>query len=197
MAAPTLKTSAGMTRPISSLIEPFTDLDRRSISRALCFRAMAKEVKVLTDKNTTVKLFDANGQEVSQLSLKSNGFGTFSGTFIAPSGGLNGMIRIGNENGSSFRLEEYKRPKFEVTVNQPKEQYRVSDTVLVSGTAMSYSGIPLDAAEVKYRVTRTARFPYRWLCWGWMPQSQPKQVAFGTATTDASGVFRDSNRGAA
>lgn len=149
-----------------------------------------KEVKTLTDKNTTVQLYDANGQEVSQLKLKSNGFGTFSGTFIAPTGGLNGMIRIGNENGShSFRLEEYKRPKFEVTVNQPKEQYRVSDTVLVSGTAMSYSGVPLVAAEVKYRVTRTARFPYRWLCWGWMPQSQPKQVAFGTATTDASGVF--------
>ena len=149
-----------------------------------------KEVKTLTDKNTTVKLYDANGQEVSQLKLKSNSFGTFSETFIAPTGGLNGMIRIGNENGShSFRLEEYKRPKFEVTVDQPKEQYRVSDTVLVSGTAMSYSGVPLDAAEVKYRVTRTARFPYRWLCWGWMPQSQPKQVAFGTATTDASGVF--------
>lgn len=159
--------------------------------KGIMLSSNGKDVKTLTDKNTTVKLFDANGQEVSELKLKSNDFGTFSGTFIAPTGGLNGMIRIGNENGShSFRLEEYKRPKFEVMVNQPKEQYRVSDTVLVSGTAMSYSGVPLDAAEVKYRVTRTARFPYRWLCWGWMPQSQPKQVAFGTATTDASGVFQ-------
>lgn len=150
-----------------------------------------KEVKTLTDKNTTVKLYDANGQEVSALNLKSNGFGTFSGTFIAPTGGLNGYIRIGNESGShSFRMEEYKRPKFVVTVNQPKEQFRVNDTVSVSGTAISYSGVPLDGAEVKYRVTRTARFPYPWLCWGWFPQSQPKQVAFGTATTDASGVFR-------
>ena len=149
------------------------------------------EVKTLTDKNTTVKLFDANGQEVSSLNLKSNGFGTFSGTFIAPTGGLNGYIRIGNESGShSFRMEEYKRPKFEVKVDQPKEQYRVNDTVSVSGTAISYSGVPLDGAEVKYRVTRTARFPYPWLCWGWFPQSQPKQVAFGTATTDASGVFQ-------
>ena len=149
------------------------------------------EVKALMDKNTTVQLFDANGQEVSKLSLKTNAFGTFSGTFIAPTGGLNGMIRIGNESGShSFRMEEYKRPKFEVTVNQPKGQFRVNDTVSVSGIAMSYSGVPLDGAEVKYRVTRTARFPYPWLCWGWFPQSQPKQVAFGTATSDASGVFQ-------
>lgn len=149
------------------------------------------EVKTLTEKSTTVKLYDTNGQEVSSVDLKSNGFGTFSGTFIAPTGGLNGYIRIGNESGShSFRMEEYKRPKFEVKVDQPKEQYRVNDTVSVSGTAISYSGVPLDGAEVKYRVTRTARFPYPWLCWGWFPQSQPKQVAFGTAKTDASGVFQ-------
>jgi hypothetical protein len=42
---------------------------------------------------------------------------------------------------------------------------------------------------VKYRVTRSARFPYPWRCWGWFPQSNPKQVAYGTATTDASGAF--------
>jgi uncharacterized protein YfaS (alpha-2-macroglobulin family) len=159
--------------------------------KGIMLSSNGKEVKTLTDKNTTVKLFDANGQEVSSLDLRSNGFGTFSGTFIAPTGGLNGYIRIGNESGShSFRMEEYKRPKFEVKVDQPKEQYRVNDTVSVSGTAISYSGVPLDGAEVKYRVTRTARFPYPWLCWGWFPQSQPKQVAFGTATTDASGVFQ-------
>ena len=158
--------------------------------KGITLSSNGSEVKPLIDKTTTVQMFDANGQEVSKLNLKTNAFGTFSGTFIAPTGGLNGMIRIGNESGShSFRMEEYKRPKFEVTVNQPKKQYRVNDTVSVTGTAMSYSGVPLDGAEIKYRVTRTARFPYRWLCWGWMPQSQPKQVAFGTATSDASGVF--------
>lgn len=158
--------------------------------KGITLSSNGSETKVLADKNITVQLFDANGQEVSKLSLKTNAFGTFSGTFIAPTGGLNGMIRIGNESGShSFRMEEYKRPKFEVKVDQPKDQFRVNDTVSVSGSAMSYSGIPLDGAEVKYRVTRTAHFPYRWLCWGWMPQSQPKQVAFGTTTSDASGVF--------
>ncbi|MGB0369094.1 MAG: MG2 domain-containing protein, partial [Flavobacteriales bacterium] len=158
--------------------------------KGLMLRSNGSEVETLRDKTTTVKLYDANGQEVSKLGLKSNEFGTFSGTFIAPTGGLNGQIRIGNETGSrSFRLEEYKRPKFEVKVENPTGQYQVNDTVSVSGSAISYSGVPLDGAEVKYRVTRTTSFPYRWLCWGWFPQSNPKQVAFGTAVSDASGQF--------
>lgn len=159
--------------------------------KGLMLRSNGADVETIRDKTTAVYLYDANGQEVSKLDLKSNEFGTFSGTFIAPTGGLNGSIRIGNESGShSFKMEEYKRPKFEVKVDNPKGQYQVNDTVLVSGTAMSYSGVPLDGVEVKYRVTRTTSFPYRWLCWGWFPRSNPKQVAFGTAVTDASGVFQ-------
>ncbi|MFT4544007.1 MAG: hypothetical protein ACI9EQ_000460 [Bacteroidia bacterium] len=158
--------------------------------KGLILRSNGTKVETLQGKSTTIKLYDANGQEVSKLDLKSNEFGTFSGTFIAPTGGLNGSIRIGNESGShSFRMEEYKRPKFEVKVDNPKGQYQVNDTVLISGSAMSYAGVPLDGAEVKYRVTRTTAFPYRWLCWGWFPQSNPKQVAFGTVTPDAGGVF--------
>ncbi|MDP6908178.1 MAG: MG2 domain-containing protein, partial [Flavobacteriales bacterium] len=159
--------------------------------KGIMLTSNGNEVKTVSDQNSTVQLFDANGQEVSSLELKTNGFGTFSGTFIAPTGGLNGMIRIGNTSGShSFRMEEYKRPKFEVTVNRPTDQFRVNDTVSVTGTALSYSGIPLDGAEVKYRVTRTARYPFPWLCWGWYPQSEPKHVAFGTTVSNEVGEFR-------
>ncbi|MCF8257153.1 MAG: hypothetical protein K9J06_06350 [Flavobacteriales bacterium] len=158
--------------------------------KGLMMRSNGKDVERVKDRNTTVRLFDVNGQEVSQLEVRTNAFGTFSGTFIAPTGGLNGFLRIGNEHGSiSFRMEEYKRPKFEVKLDAPTAQFRVGDTVAVQGMAVSYAGIPLDGAEVRYRVTRTARFPYPWRCWGWMPQSNPKQVAYGTATTDATGTF--------
>ncbi len=158
--------------------------------KGLMMRSNGKDVERVKDKPTTVRLFDVNGQEVSQLQVRTNAFGTFSGTFIAPTGGLNGYLRIGNEHGSlSFRMEEYKRLRFEVKLNAPTAQFRVGDTVAVQGVAVSYAGIPLDGAEVRYRVTRTARFPYPWRCWGWMPQSNPKQVAYGTATTDATGAF--------
>jgi uncharacterized protein YfaS (alpha-2-macroglobulin family) len=158
--------------------------------KGISLRSNGKDVERIANANTTVRLFDANGQETASLDLRTNTFGTFSGTFIAPTSGLNGFISIGNEHGShSFRMEEYKRPKFEVSLDAPKEQFRVGNTVAVIGLAKSYAGVPLAGAEVKYRVTRSARFPYPWRCWGWFPQSNPKQVAYGTATTDASGAF--------
>jgi uncharacterized protein YfaS (alpha-2-macroglobulin family) len=137
-----------------------------------------------------VRLFDTNGQEVSQISLKTNKYGTFSGTFILPSAGLNGNFRLGNENGSSaFKVEEYKRPKFEVSLEQPESQFKVGDTVSVSGSAKTYSGVPLTNADFKYRIVRNTTFPYRWLCWHWQPPTQQKQVAFGPGTTDTNGRF--------
>ncbi len=158
--------------------------------KGIMLRSDGQKAECVANASTSVRLHDANGQEVSSLQLASNSYGTFSGTFIAPTGGLNGYISIQNETGShSFRMEEYKRPKFEVTLDAPTDQFRVGDTVAVIGLAKSYAGVPLTGAEVKYRVTRSARFPYPWRCWGWFPRSNPKQVAFGTATTDASGAF--------
>lgn len=158
--------------------------------KGLMMRSNGDDVEREKDRATTVTLYDVNGQQVSNVEVRTNSFGTFSGTFIAPTGGLNGYLRIGDNHGSiSFRMEEYKRPRFEVKLDAPKEQLRVGDTVTVQGAAISYAGVPLADAEVRYRITRNARFPYPWRCWGWMPQSNPKQVAYGKATTDADGRF--------
>jgi hypothetical protein len=158
--------------------------------KGLMLRSNGDDVEREKDRATTVTLYDVNGQQVSTMEVRTNSFGTLSGTFIAPTGGLNGYLRIGDNHGSiSFRMEEYKRPKFEVKLDAPKEQLRVGDTVMVQGTAISYAGVPLADAEVRYRITRNARFPYPWRCWGWFPQSNPKQVAYGTATTDSDGRF--------
>jgi hypothetical protein len=158
--------------------------------KGLMWRSNGDEVEREKDRSTTVTLYDVNGQQVSKVEVRTNSFGSFSGTFIAPTGGLNGYMRIGDDHGSlNFRMEEYKRPKFEVKLDAPKEQLRVGDTVTVQGVAVSYAGVPLADAEVRYRITRNARFPYPWRCWGWMPQSNPKQVAYGTGTTDADGRF--------
>jgi uncharacterized protein YfaS (alpha-2-macroglobulin family) len=158
--------------------------------KGLMLRSNGNDVEREKDRATTVTLYDVNSQQVSTVEVRTNSFGTFSGTFIAPTGGLNGYMRIGDNHGSiSFRMEEYKRPRFEVKLDAPKEQLRVGDTVMVQGAAISYAGVPLANAEVRYRITRNARFPYPWRCWGWFPQSNPKQVAYGKATTDADGRF--------
>lgn len=147
--------------------------------------------ELITGKSTTVKFYDANYQEVSKLELTTNEYGSFSGSFIAPAAGLTGQMHIQNESGSSyFSVEEYKRPHFEVVVDPVKGAFRVNDTVNVVGHAKSYSGAAVDGAQVKYRVTRSARFPWWWWCWrGYYPQSNTVEIANGSVMTDDTGGF--------
>jgi hypothetical protein len=146
---------------------------------------------LITGKSTTVKFYDANYQEVSKLELTTNEYGSFSGSFVAPSAGLTGQMHIQNESGSSyFSVEEYKRPHFEVVVDPVKGAFRINDTVKVVGHAKSFSGAAVDGAEVKYRVVRTARFPWWWWCWrGYYPTSNTVEITNGSVMTDDTGGY--------
>lgn len=146
---------------------------------------------IMKGKSTTVKFYDANYQEVTKLELTTNDYGSFSGSFIAPSAGLTGQMHLQNESGSAyFSVEEYKRPHFEVVVDPVKGAYRVNDSVDVVGHARSFSGAAVDGAEVKYRVVRSARFPWWWWCWyGYYPQSPTVEIANGVVMTDDTGGF--------
>jgi uncharacterized protein YfaS (alpha-2-macroglobulin family) len=140
---------------------------------------------------TTVTLYDVNRQKAGKLELTTNEFGTFNGTFVAPNKGLNGNMRIRNAHGSiSFSVEDYKRPKFEVSFKPVKGSFKVNDTVAVTGKAKAYSGANIDGAEVTYRVVRRARFP-RWYYYyyGYTPSSPSMQITKGTTTTNAQGEF--------
>jgi len=73
-----------------------------------------KTSKILTGKTSKVDLYDVNWQEKSTLNLTTNEFGSFQGSFVAPTGGLNGQMQIRDPHGAVyFRVEDYKRPKFE------------------------------------------------------------------------------------
>lgn len=150
---------------------------------------------VLKNQAVTVSFRDANYQETSMLQLRTNEYGTFSGQFTAPSTGLTGQMQLVSSIGGNshfFRVEDYKRPKFEVGFDPVKETYRLNDTVSVQGKAVAYAGSNVDGAKVAWRVVREARFP--WLPWWyrrwWFPvQSETMEIANGTATTDAEGKF--------
>ena len=74
-----------------------------------------KDVAVVPNKDITIELLDVNYQKVSELRLKTNDYGSYSGQFTAPSGVLTGSMSLKDDYGStSFRVEEYKRPKFDV-----------------------------------------------------------------------------------
>lgn len=148
--------------------------------------------KIMPGFKTTVTLYDVNYQKVEDIALISNEYGSIQGTFTLPSGMLNGMMSI-SANGYGthyFSVEEYKRPKFEVTFDTIKETFRLKETVKISGEAKTYAGSSVDNATVNYRVVRRTYFPYRWWYWWSYPAVNSEHVIkYGSLTTDADGKY--------
>ncbi len=153
-----------------------------------------KEHSVLSNKKVDVIFKDANYKEVKKLTLTTNEFGSFNGIFKAPEGLLNGRFTIYTNKGSKqIKVEEYKRPKFEVVMDSLTNNVRLGDEVTVTGKAKAYAGNAIDGAKVKYTVRRTVRYPYRWCWWyygGGVSQSQEIVLTTGEAKTDKHGQFK-------
>jgi hypothetical protein len=141
-------------------------------------------------KNSTIRLSDNNGQEIDKKTFSANEFGSYAGDFIAPKNVLLGSMSLQIESPSGYghiRVEEYKRPKFEVTLNQPEKQFRLNEEVNIKGSAISYSGAPLQGATFKYRVIRGVRLP-SW--WHWSnPYANEQEISNGVGKTDDKGEF--------
>ncbi len=137
-----------------------------------------------------IRLLDNNGKEVGKEIKDANDWGSFSGDFIAPQNVLTGKMKIvANEmrGETTISVEEYKRPKFEVTLMTPEKQFRLEENVEVHGKALSYAGAPLISAKVKYRVVRGVKLPWWWY---WEnPYSAEQEISHGIITTNDSGEF--------
>ncbi|MDW8230648.1 MAG: MG2 domain-containing protein, partial [Saprospiraceae bacterium] len=149
--------------------------------------------RILPGAKVQVTFYDANGQPKGQLALISNEYGTFNGAFQAPTSGLTGAMSIraeGYSGQASFSVEEYKRPKFEVTFQPIEGSYRVGDVVKVRGEAKNYAGNSVDGAQVRYRVVRQTRIPWWWSWRIWPPfGGEEVEIANGITTTAADGSF--------
>lgn len=150
-----------------------------------------KHSNILTQEHTNVELLDVNWQKVADIDLVTNEYGTFNGSFVAPSKGLTGPMTLRNKNGhTQITVEEYKRPKFEVIFDSLKNAYKIGQQVTSSGIAKSYSGTDIDGAKVTYRVTRNLYVPWHYNYW-WCPRIEvpEKQIANGTVLTNENGKF--------
>lgn len=147
--------------------------------------------EILPEKNSSVTFYDVNYQVVKTLELKTNEYGSLSGSFVIPNSGVTGQMRISNESGTVyFSVEEYKRPKFEVTSEPVKGAYRINDKIEVKGTAKTFAGSVVDGATVKYRVVRSARFPWWWYSWrGYYPQSSTTEITNGSVISNDTGGY--------
>ncbi len=174
-----------------SIYRPGQTIYFKGISVMQKTKGDTKTYEVLKDRKTSVTLKDANYQDVKTIELTTNEFGSFTGTFTAPDGLLTGQFQIVAESGQTFfNIEEYKRPKFEVTFDTIKGTYKLNDVVKVKGLAKAFAGNNIDGATVKYRVERNARFPYYWCFYRWgQPSSPSMELTHGTAVTKADGSF--------
>ncbi len=166
--------------------------------KVICTRSnqTTNEYHVSADEQLTVELLDANGKVVHTANHRCNKLGSCNGSFNLPASGLTGQMTLRTtapfQGSASVRVEEYKRPKFEVKIDAPTDPVRLGESVTVSGKATAYTSAPIDSATVSYRVVRRTQFPPWWgfRCWWLPPSPMPEQtIAEGTTTTDESGKF--------
>jgi hypothetical protein len=141
---------------------------------------------------TTINFTDVNEQKIATQTFTTNEFGSFNGSFEIPQGLLPGIMTLSNGSGSvTFSVEEYKRPTFEVSFDPVEGNYHLNDSVTIIGKAIAYAGNNIDGADVKYKVVRSARFPFWEIGW-WMPmRSVPEtEIMQGMLKTAADGSFK-------
>ncbi|MEI7909014.1 MAG: alpha-2-macroglobulin family protein [Verrucomicrobiota bacterium] len=146
----------------------------------------------VNNKNFEVIFQDLNDKDIAKLTVKSNDFGSFSGSFTAPTDRVLGQayLRCGDDT-QGLRIEEYKRPKFYAEVGPAKAEPKLGDKVVVTAKALSYTGAAIDGAKVKWSVTRRAIWPdwCHW-CWWFVPRdSAAKQIAHGELVSKPDGTF--------
>ena len=130
-------------------------------------------------------LWDANWKQVAEQKATTDEYGTASVNFELPQGGQTGMyhVSVNNRANSSFRVEEYKRPTFEITFPKVNEKYTWGDTVVVKASAKTYAGVPVQGAKVEYQVTRRNQL------WWWGAGSAGQLVKTDSCVTREDGTF--------
>ena len=131
-----------------------------------------------------VRATNPKGEEIYRKDFTSSEFGSVNGDLTLPAETPLGVYNVSaaimkgdseeNLGGTQFRVEEYKRPEFEVTVSAPTEAKRPGETIAARINARYYFGSPVPNAKVKYTVRKSSwwanyRFPtpYDWLYASW------------------------------
>ncbi len=159
--------------------------------KGIIYSGRQNDFTTLPNLTLDVALRDGNSEEVTKLTLTTNEFGTFEGSFVAPVGRLPGRMTLVTKYGEAgIQVEEYKRPTFAVAFDTLKTAVRLGQPVVVSAVAKTFAGAVVDGASVRYRVTRTYVQPWLWGGW-WRrpaPVARPTEIMSGTLTTTATGI---------
>lgn len=159
--------------------------------KGILYQTKGKENRIVRNKKLSLILEDVNAKEIATLDLVSNEYGSVHGEFVLPTSGLTGEFNISDDWSDnsyySFRVEEYKRPRFQVKLDSLKSIYQINEKVKIEGKASTFSGANVSNAKVVYRVFRKVFQPYGW----WWPPSNPAEVDMisGETITAEDGSF--------
>ena len=164
----------------------FTDRGIYRPGQTIHFKGIAMEsngdsARTMSRQTLNIKLLDVNGRELSTQQLTTNEYGSVSGSFVLPTQVLTGSFTLQSAFGSTqVIVEEYKRPKMEVTFSPFTEIRTVSDSITIKAVSKGYSGFPIQNAKVAWKVERSASL------WRWYP-NRSVLLTSGTAQTNELG----------
>lgn len=147
----------------------------------------AFDTHVLPNEPLTLVLRDTHWKQIAEKKVTTDEYGTASADFELPKDGVTGTYSVHTREAGGatryFRMEEYKRPTFEITFPKVNQKYTWGDTVVVKAAAKTYAGVPVQGAKVSYTVTRRNQL------WWWGDRTSPSQVMKGEGTTREDGTF--------
>lgn len=174
----TLLTDRGLYRPGQTVYIKGVAYDQKGADARVC-----------ANKKYTLSLRDANRKEIATREVTTGDMGSFSTEFVLPSACLNGQFSIASSDASNvyFRVEEYKRPTFEVKLNAISEAYALGDTVRLTGCVTSFSGAAVQRVPIAFRVQHAVDLRYSVNYRSLNAPATP--MVADTVLTDADGRF--------
>jgi uncharacterized protein YfaS (alpha-2-macroglobulin family) len=147
-------------------------------------------VQPAANSPATVWLEDINGQRVAESVRTTNEFGTASGEFVIPAAGRPlgaWRLRARPDGYAQVRVEEYKRPTFEVAIKDPDKPLRLNRPAVLTSEARYYFGLPVASGTAVWQVKRASVYPRWW--WGEPESSQTHIIAGGRSSLKEDGTF--------
>lgn len=165
---------------------------QKVMGTALVYRQNGDAATVVGNDSVTIRVTDSRWKDITQLTMLTNEWGTADFEFVLPDDAavgiwnFRGKTASGGEAYESLRVEEYKRPTFDVALD-PRKGAHFDETIDVVGTATLLAGAPIQAAQVHYTV-QCQPSDLRW--WWYGNRRSWETLDEGELTTDEDGKFR-------
>ncbi len=153
---------------------------------AIVYHQLGDDTKVVADKQVRLSFKDANDKLVEKQEATTNEYGSYECSFTIPTDRLPGTFTVSDGLGGkvTFRVEEYKRPTFDVTakaVDTGGRTITIGDTLDIEAVAKTYADVPVQGAQVKYRIETAECSFWRWNYGNW------EELDEGEGVTDDKG----------